>query len=589
MIKEISFTRFRGHEAKYVLSPGRNLIKGPNESGKSTIKEAIAFAWMGTDSAGAKNPDHLITVGQDSSEVRFTTPKSTIIRRKKRGATSEIKIARDGIPDVKVSQSDLMAQIGISPEVFMSSWVVGYFMSLKADAKLKVLGEIAKVDRKALLSSLVDITQLPAQVKFINPKIDADAIAGIRRAEQNKKQAITATQAASLQQLHNMPQAAIDINPETHRALIAEVEAQLHEHNLYKQNLPRWKAENDKRSTAKTEVEKLKVEMEIASSKSEDLKAAANNIALQRDQTMANGKVLSAQMEKLLKTKKEVELTIPHKPNVKAGECPTCLSVVGEDRVAALMKPYEEAVEEYNKHSRKVADFNKKVDEKALEINKQIDAARELYNKQSAEYSSIYAEEAASRKYHATLLANFNATSKIPSELLPAPQPPVGVESELVAQRDNAKQQLHEFNLFNTQRERLQSDIKTNSELIDKHTAEIERLSVMEKALLELPAMETKATLDTVKIPGINMVLTDGDLVVTNEEGVDYRCLSDGRRMKVDVEICLAIKRAEPRSPDWIFVDNADLMDEKVLPPANIQVLIAHVDSEVSEVEVVHL
>ena len=66
-------------------------------------------------------------------------------------------------------------------------------------------------------------------------------------------------------------------------------------------------------------------------------------------------------------------------------------------------------------------------------------------------------------------------------------------------------------------------------------------LAKVEAALLKLPELETEATLKKVSVPGILMSLQDGELIVTNEEGVDYRCLSDGKRMKVDTAICLAI------------------------------------------------
>ena len=146
MITEINYRNFRGHNENFKFGSGRNIIRGPNEAGKSTIKEAIAFAWMSTDSQGTKNPDHLITVGQDIMDVQLKTARAAFWRKKKRGSTSEVKLQREGIPDVKLSQSDLMTQIGVSHDVFMSSWLVGHFMALKSDTKLKVLGEIAKSD-----------------------------------------------------------------------------------------------------------------------------------------------------------------------------------------------------------------------------------------------------------------------------------------------------------------------------------------------------------------------------------------------------------------------------------------------------------
>jgi chromosome segregation ATPase len=589
MIKQLQFTRFRGHEGMYAFGPGRNFIKGPNESGKSTIKEAIAFAWMGTDSAGTKNPDHLVTVNEAVTEVRLTTPKSTIARRKKRGATAEIKIIREGIPDVKITQTDLMNQLSISHEVFMSSWSVGYFMNLKPEARLKVLGEIARIDRRALLASILDLGQLPAQVKFVNPKIDADVVAGLRRSEQNKKQAQEAVLKTLQAQIREFAAEVSVLDEESVRSRIALLDEHLQEHMMYNQQLPRWKAENDKRSRVSEDVAKKQSEVESLQAKIVDNTkkvAALTDLGLE---VKTKAEELQKKRDSLVSQRRELELGLPMKPAASAGECPTCGTLVSEDHVDQLMRPYLEAVDRYNKHAREVADHNKKIDEQVHDLLKQIDKALAKKNEVQNEIASLFAFRKTYDEGLSEAQRIVTQLKSYPTELLPPPKAPEGEHAELLQERDRLKNELHAYNLFKTRKANLDADIKKTEQSIHTYAAQVHTYAAYEEALLKLPELETEATLQKVAIPGVLMSLSDGELVVTDKDGVDYRCLSDGRRMKIDVALCLAIKKAEPRCPDWLFVDNADLMDEDVYVPDGIQVFIAQVDPTAKEVQVVSL
>ena len=589
MIKQLEYTRFRGHEGKYTFGPGRNYIKGPNESGKSTIKEAIAFTWMGTDSAGTKNPDHLITVNENTSEVRLTTPKSTIARRKKRGATAEIKIVREGIPDVKISQTDLMNQLGISHEVFMSSWSVGYFMNLKPDTRLKVLGEIARIDRKQLLSTLVDMNLVPGQLKFTNPKIDADVVAGLRRTEQNKRQAQEAVLKTLQAQYNELPASVNEVNQDDLNGHIALLDEQLQAHQIYKQQLPRWKAENEKRSTAAENVSKLEAQLAEVTAAYQSATLDISSIQAIKEKAEGCLRTDGAAKEEALAGRKTVEMSLPAKPNIKSGVCPSCGTDVPEDRVEAMMKPYNEEVDKYNKHARAVADWNKKIEDRVLEFDKAIESHKARIADCNMQIKNVEFKISTYKSDGIKLKTQIEQLSNIPQDLLPAPVAPEGDEKELSHKRDTLKNELHTYNLFKTKKARLESDLKDTQQSIVAHTEKAQSYAIVETALLKLPELETEETLKKIAVPGVLMSLTEGELVVTDSSGVDYRCLSDGRRMKIDLALCLAIKKAEPRCPDWLFVDNADLMDEDVFVPDGVQVFVAQVDPKVKEVQVVSL
>ena len=131
MIKLISVKNFRGHTRTFEFGASLNELIGPNESGKSTVNEAISFVLFGYDSNGTKNPDHLITIGQDHVEAAITTDKATFTRKKKRGSTSKIVLSRTGAPDTELkNMDDVVRLFGAEFDTFASAYNAGYFLRL---------------------------------------------------------------------------------------------------------------------------------------------------------------------------------------------------------------------------------------------------------------------------------------------------------------------------------------------------------------------------------------------------------------------------------------------------------------------------
>ena len=363
MIKQLEFINFGGHTARYTFGPKKNLIKGKNEAGKSSIAKAIAFNMMGVDTEGSKNPDHLISVGSDSTEVSLTTAKATIKRTKKRGGVSNIKLLREGIPAISMNQTELMGQINLSLDVFMSSWLAGYFMKLKADARLKVLGEIANLNRKELLLSLLpEGYQVPAQVKLINPKIDADAVAGIRRQEQNKKAAADAT-LSTLVANQNNSRGMTEQEYNDKLSLLAEVTSTIELHDLYQRQAVAYGNEVEKRKENEKRAKELIGNVKDAQASLEILNKSLPGIEQALDFAQKQKNDLKQKASVIEGRRKKIEMAVPTKHGVEAGFCATCQQPVNETHVAAIKGAYDKLVNEYNAHSRSVADFNKILDQ----------------------------------------------------------------------------------------------------------------------------------------------------------------------------------------------------------------------------------
>lgn len=590
MIKQLQLTNFRGHSVRYEFCQGRNTIRGKNEAGKTTIKEAIAFAWMGTDAEGTKNPDHLITVGQEVAEVQLTTPKSVLKRKKKRGSTSEVRLSLESIPDIKLTQTELLEKLQLSPEVFMSCWNVGYFMKLKADARLKVLGEVAKLDRPSLLASLLpEGTKIPSQVKYANPRIDSEALAGARRQLQNKVSSLQGglTQIeAQLSQLKAGPGVPEDL--EVHQNLLNEVEAALSDWELYEKNLSKYKTDLARWESAQSLGERLVKGVEEANlflEQSElELKDLDQKIAL----LIPEGKSLKAKIEELKKSLKGVEMMVPQKRTLSQGDCPTCGQVIPAEYVEKINKDYNLLLEKYNQHERAVADHNKGVLSEITDKEKALDSATKEYHKVNARKEIVVKERTRLAGQLESLrkdLEKANGGTQKPV----APGSPTSDRPKLQAERDRLKAVIHSQTIAQQQRVQLEGQRSTHVKDIELLDWQIQQSLKIEAALQQLPKLETEKTLEMIQIPGVSMTLVDGDLVVCDDKGVDYRCLSDGRRMKVDVAFCCSLQRAAgPTSPRWLFVDNADLMDAHVSVPDGVQVFVAEVSPDAKTVEVVH-
>lgn len=586
MITSINLKHFRGHGGKFEFGPGKNLIRGRNEAGKSSLKEAISFAWMGTDSSGTRAPDHLISVSEPTMEVSLSTPKSTIRRLKSRGKTGKIYLCRPALPDTEITQTDLLRGIALTPEVFMSSWLVGYFMSLGSEEKLQVLGEVAKLDRRLLLQELLPLgVEIPSHLKLQKPQLDAQAIAGTRRQEQNKLQAAKGALAALKAQLEQI--GVVQVDEDSYTASLASVEASLQEFTAYFAALTRFQTETARWSAIKDSVESA--QRAASQTKAEIAKLERLDLLEQEGRKVEalHSQAVERLKECLQAERMSVTLPAPVKPSADTGECPTCLQSVSKDHADKLRQDYMRKLEEYNIHERNVANHNQKI-EAAYEI------AREQEQSLSERLKVLRHRYATAKAQHEILSTTLRrqeelATADVGAQPTP-PSHPGGDPSALQKERDRLSAELYMSRMQRTNRDKLVAEINRHEVEIRRHEAEIERLHLIEKALLELPARETEATLAKVSIPGVRMSLQDGELVLCDDQGVDYRCLSDGRKMKIDILLAMAIKKAAgPSAPPWIFVDNADLIDDNTVFPQDTQVLIAHVDPTSADVVVIQM
>lgn len=593
MIDQISLQDFRGHTRKLTFRPGYNTVVGKNEVGKSSIKEGIAFLWFGTDSAGTKNPDHLISVGKEAAVVAIKTPKAVITRRKKRGSTSEIKLEREGFPPLKLNQTDLSGQLQLSLETFMSCWQVGYFMSLKAVDRLKVLAEVARIDRKDLLQSILPAgTVLPTQLKYVNTKIDADVVAGLRRADQNKKN----SDEGALKQIeaqHASLSGGDTVDVDSYQPYVNELQAKVEAFDNYQRLLTSYEKEKGKFESWEGSVTRTNAAIIADQNKLEQLQVS-------QDGLMENEDALTNKLSKLTEELQDIsgkfqigglKPPTPPKALVAGVECDHCHQPVSEEHAKKIVDSYNKELMEYNRLQRAEMDHNAPLTARQGELNTQkhsVETELEKIRKSILENST---EIRILKSGIEELKVQLEKLCASPVTKPTAPTKPDGNEQDLRNELTQAQGVLHTAKTFKQQLENLSAQAKLYKDSIATLTSNIERYAAIEDAIKKLPLIETQKTLEKLQIRGVTLSLYEGELVVQDLNGVDYRSLSDGRRMKIDIQICLSIQTAAgPTAPKLLFIDNADLMDayRDFQVPEGIQVIKAHVDSTVDDVEVLY-
>lgn len=576
---------FRGHTKTLEFGPRLNVLRGPNESGKSTVAEALAFVWFGTDAVGTKNPDHLISFGNDFTEVAVMTEHATVTRRKRRDATSSVKIARHGLPAVGMTQTELGQLMKVTLDGFMSCWLTGYFMDLTSDKKLAVLAELSQVDRKALLLSMLpEGSTVPPKVKLQNPKVDADAVASERRQIQN----MLASDEGSIRQIDFQVSqisegAGVDIDSYTAR--LNEINAELEAFDLYKRNLSkygqekmRYEGEQNKKGGYETGLlaARLRTPEEFAA-----LDAEIDNLSKKET-------ALKAKVAQLPRSYKAVPAA-PLKPKtLKPGaECGTCGQAMSADHINKVMGAYEKSLLEYNKAARDAADHNANVDAEILKTNALTSTIVMDHVNKLADRAAMQNAQQSYQKYIVETKEKIKQIDAMP--MPQAPTKPSGDEESLRSEQLGLNTALNMERRVATQLEGLRAQKAMVEGSVVKRRAQVDWFAHLEKALRELPGEETRRLLETLAVPGVDITLSEGALVIKDLSGIPYQSLSAGRRMKVNMAFCGSLRKAaKGRAPTWMFCDNADLMDryDDLVPPG-LQVFAAKVDGQLTEMTVI--
>jgi hypothetical protein len=576
MITSILLKNFRGHKERLLkFGPGMNSIIGMNEVGKTTINEAISFGFYGCDQYGNRNPDHLITFGEEACEVVITTDKASFTRTKSRNATSYVLLSRNGFPPIKMNQTELTALLGMPFDLFGSLYNAGFFMDLPMVKKLEVIGQIAKLDRRALLQSLVPGLDIPTKIKFENLKVDAQVIAAERRATQNQLSADQGALAQVEVQLREFHEDLASMDMGSAKGEIEALTAQADLFDLYNSDLLKYQAavarsKEAQEDNARLASEKQKIELELKALSSE--KRSDVDLTTRLSKLGEEINKLSAPLESLPQAPTFVE--------VPEGNCPKCGQMVPPKLREAAAIAREKAINEYNQKARAIEDRNTERTNRLSTLRKEHQSVQDALERLRTDAASKEAQRGLLQKRLASLQ---------PKEIrvVQPPQRPDGDEKAIKEKLAELRAKFHAQQLFSQKKEQLLSREKMFRTAVEQKIKLVENLKKFEEALLKMPEMEVRKTLEVLKTPGVEMMLMDDELVVTDQKRVPFMSLSTGRKLKISVELCKTFQRLVTRAPKFYFIDNVDLMDEyrSILPAG--QVFIAKVDPACSDLQVV--
>jgi hypothetical protein len=569
MLTQLTIEDFRGKSATHKFGPVTRLL-GRNEAGKSGIKEAICYAYAGTDSTGARNPTHFISHGAEGLKVEVSSDKGTTISRVlKRKGTPALSIIRNGVR-TPCSQEQLSKALGASPDLFLSSFLPGYFMTLTEDKRRAVLNEVLPpLDRRALLEELVGFALDENDLITIGnlnrrPDLIASAVSATRRTVATEY----AKLAGQITTCEVMAKAELVAPPPCGAAAQLEVlskrAALWHD---YKHRRAAWYAavaEFDKVNAWNDNLasERAAAESELALIEIQPVPAVVDH-RLKKDE-------LSAGLQPL-----------PPKPallNLPEGDrCPCCGQVVGSKHrekvkadTALIQSKYEEeltAIRAANEDiTGRIALLRKEEEEntkqrRAVELaNAMRAAAAEKLRVRIAGLVDRPTPEVGPQPVEPTTPYSPEEESRL-REQLAAHQRAVGQYEHAVRQKEGAA--------------------ATMSSLIEKAAPlalAVERYERIEAAIGGLPQKELSLRAEQLTIDGYTFSLEGTS--VTRGDGIPYGILSTGAAIKADIMLCLKFNQLMgAKAPKVIFVDNADLVDSLDVT-GGMQYFLAYVRQE---------
>lgn len=566
-IRSLEMQHFLGKTVTHQFRQ-RNKIVGANGVGKSSIKEALCFVFTGRDSFGNRNPQHLISVGEDSTRVVVTTDKAEISRTLTRGANGTLKVNR-GQGWVVYTQAQFEAVMG-STDLILSTFIPGYFLSMKAAEQHAVLSQVLpKVDKDILLKDITGITLTAEEilrwgVKMKKADIVANSVAVERRAAEKQINQYE----GNIDELRS-----IKALPKPEESGIAAELLDL------ESTMSLWSAYR---------TQKVAYDKDQAQAKWHESQNQQNQIMREE---------LLSQMDKIqFKEMPEVDGTLPSTDElirklkllppapavmsvIDADNCPTCGQTVGVRHRDKVKADNERIVAEHSALCEKIKAENAIIEAEIVRI-KQITEARQKTISEIKTFNTQAEKKLNELKlqYAGIVDTTFQATLKEPA----APEKVVDAE-RLHVLKEAHKKYLRELGAWEeNERQRASAQEKIDKLLADIATLKqvVERLRAIEQGLAQVPQEEMRRQLETLKMPTVSITVNDSIVVTRN--GIHYNHLSTGQRMSADIEICRKLNELRPLG--MVFLDNADLVDQ--FDWGDYQMFAAFVDATKTEVTI---
>lgn len=554
-ILSVKMEGFKRFKEPYEVNLSRlSYISGGNGQGKSTIADAIAYAFCGTPFWGEKSCDRL----QNSEckeikvEVRFVDENGevhTLIRRRNGSNTT---ITMDTL---QLRQTDLATQFA-EKDIFLSVLNPLYFIERVADSGReflqKLLPPVKQEDVLALLSE--STRSLLENESLLDPEFYAK-----KKREELKEIDETATYF----------EGQIDALKTQQREATEKVDAVLQRG----QSIVDRKTALEEKQFAGIDIEALKSEQaKIATSLSNDRRASL----LEKLAEAKSRQYVSKFAAEIQKVNAEIEslkalcskLAVQAK-GIKVGDkCPTCFSVVTESNyreiIATLKKQYDETVvkgQSAVSAQKELLELDKKSRDKFEEFK------ADDIKKYEAELATLGTADVSEIAMIEDKIKYGNLTEEEFAEL-----------TSLIKQADDYAKEVELL----CETDKIPEKIAAIEKSIAVNDARRIELKNLLHAVGEFAAKKAEITLNQFKMNRASIKLYDvakttgeiKDVFVFTYDGKDYRWLSTSEKIKAGLEVSELLARLTGLEYPT-YIDNAECITTK-LSPVRGQVILAY-------------
>jgi DNA repair exonuclease SbcCD ATPase subunit len=559
MLKTLRIEDFRGQTKIYEFGEVNN-ITGKNGAGKTTIKEALCFAFCGTDSLGNKSPIHLISGTLDSCKVEVATDKALVCRTLTRRKNSTIKLTHSGMT-LTHSQSEFALSAWDS-DVFLAIFNPGYFWRLPLAKQQEIISNILpKPDKSALIFQLSGVALTPEEKVSFSLDKRADIIEGRVATQRRSLERIiyqNEGELASLASLPEIPKAPeISINDLESRVL--KIKDTLKVSHDYETLVRQYETHETLFKSIETHNNKC---LESLAKIDASIKEISTHV---RDEIIVN------YPEQTLNTLSDKLLSIPQSPRQQAvpdfDRCPTCGQVVGSHHKESIIAANDKSLLEWKENMENINSFNKTIKDQIEKIRGEYLAEKskaddiKKYN-QGIQYQ-IKTLEAEKQKYALKVMSGTAPEKPSRREDLENKEYLDGLRAELV-DREYKIKETSSYLGRRKQIEEMHASYKQKSEQVNAITntlkVSVDRLIKIEQALKQLPSAELKAQQELLRME--NFYLDVGDRVdIIRKDGTPRDLLSAGWVIKSDIEFSVMLNSHLAKKINAVFVDDADLLD----------------------------
>ena len=531
-IVNIKIAGFKNFKGPYTMDFDRyTCISGGNGQGKSTIADAIAYAFCGTPFWGEKSCDRLLNSESREMyvEVRFVDENGeihTLSRRRNDGGTSIV------FDTVNIRQTDIAERFA-EKDIFLSLLNPLYFIEKIAEDGREILQKLVpEAEPKDVLAQMSKSTRTLLENEIL---LDPEFFAKKKREELKEIRETT----LYLEGQRDLLQKQYD-----------ETAAKLDDIVSKGNDIVNRKQILEEKQFDGIDVEKLKKRQnEIASALSDDKRKHL----LERRAEVQHRQYVSKFTEEIAKINAEIAAfsaqcrkIVARAKSIKVGDtCPTCHTVVTEENCKAIAMGLQA---EYDDIRTKGQNAVSARDELAALDKKSAEKFEEF---KTADLAQIEADLA--------VLGSADVSE-------------IAMLEDRIA---NEVQVLYEAN-------DIPEKIKAINKQLEECAAKKEELSRLITAVSEYAAMKAEITLQSLQmnrasIKFFDVVKTTGEVKNTfrfTYDGKDYRLLSTSEKIKAGLEVSALLERLTglvyPK-----YIDNAECITTK-LSPVNGQVILAY-------------